>query len=52
MDNHGVQGNIEENQLRGRPTINELQSRQKGIDIRNSITSIVKESNYARPKSN
>ena len=52
MNNYGVQGDIEENQLRGRPTIDKTQCRQKGIDIRNNITSKVKESNYSRPKSN
>ena len=52
IDNYGVQGDIEENQLRGCPTTNKLQSRQTRIDIRNDITSEVKETNHTRPKSN
>ena len=52
MNNYGVQGDIEENQLCGHPTTDKSQSRQKENDICNDITSRVKEINYTRPKSN
>ena len=52
IENYGVQGDSEEDQLRGRPTTAKSQPCQKGIDICNDITSNVKENYYTHPKSN
>ena len=52
LENYGVQGDSEEAKSGRRPSIDESQCRKTGIEIRNGITSNVKENNYKRPKSN
>ena len=52
ISNYGIMDGHDELQQRGRPTVDETESRKVGLEIRNEIVSEVEKNNYTRPKPN
>ena len=52
LSNYGILDGHDESRQSGRPTVEETQSRELGVEIRKAITSEITLNNYTRPQQN